>query len=145
MEPERSIVGLNISAGAQARYWTHETWAALASRFPDRRFMVFSAPQDAAARHAVEAPGTNIIPSPATGNLYEMGLLMARLGLLVTPDTSLVHVASCTNTPVVGLYGNTLKDQSCFGPFMVPHESWPRRPRVLQISPLTTSSTQSRD
>jgi len=117
-----SLIGLNISARKPDRLWTSACWSALIRRFASHRFTVFSAPEDVGLRRAIEASGTNVVVSPPTGNLCEVSVMVARLRLLVSPDTSLVHVASATGTPVVGLYNNERGNQTRFGPFLVPHE-----------------------
>ncbi len=71
----------------------------------------------------------NIVPSPLTINLYETSLIIEKTRMLVTPDTALVHVASCSGTPVLGLYGMASQDQSRFRPFMIKHS--------MAISPTT--------
>jgi len=116
------LIGLNISAGKPDRRWTDTCWSALVRRFPECRFTIFSSPGDLPRRHAIEAQAPNVVASPPTGNLYEVSLMVARLRLLVSPDTSLVHVASATGTPVVGLYTNARHSQTRFGPFLVPHD-----------------------
>ena len=120
-------IGLNISAGGATRYWTEENWQFLCDAFPKERFIVFSAPEDEKQKKQLEARCSNIIPSPATGNLYEASRIMEPLKLLVTPDTAMIHVASCVNTPIVGLYGKAPQDQTRFRPFLVDY--------LLEISP----------
>ncbi len=119
--PARSCIGANISAGGPTRYWTEENWKKLAAAFPDERFVVFSLPGDREEKNRLEQQCPNVMPSPETANLYEAGLIAGKLKLLVTPDTAMVHVAACVNTPVLGLYGTALQDQSRFMPFLVEH------------------------
>ncbi|MCF8216975.1 MAG: lipopolysaccharide heptosyltransferase family protein [Chlorobium sp.] len=119
--PERHYIGINISAGGATRYWTEENWKRLSENFTDDKFVLFSAPGDHEQKERLERSCPNIIPSPATRNLYEVSMIAARLKLLITPDTAMVHVASCVNTPVIGLYGIAPQDQSRFMPFMVKH------------------------
>jgi heptosyltransferase-3 len=116
------FIGLNISAGGKNRYWTEEKWSALITRFPDLHFMIFAAPDDREMKHRLEHAHKNITITPPTTNIYEVGLLVRLLRLLVTPDTSLVHVASCSNTPVIALYTNVPAEQSRFGPFLIEHK-----------------------
>lgn len=116
---ERTVIGINISAGGPARYWTEENWKKLADAFPLKRFIVFAAPGDRDVKTVLEQQCPNILSTPSTANLYEASLLAAKLRLLVTPDTAMVHVASCSGTPVLGLYGKAPQDQSRFKPFLV--------------------------
>ncbi len=117
----KQAVGINISAGWPNRYWTAENWKSLVNAFPEKRMVVLSAPEDVGEKEELESSCLNILASPATKNLYEAGLIVGQLRLLVTPDTSLVHVASCQNTPVVGLYGKVLEHRTRFKPFLVDH------------------------
>lgn len=117
---ESGIVGLNISAGNDLRYWTEENWRLLIKRFPAVRFMVFSAPEDLEMKRRLET-APNVIRSPETRNLYEVGLLVRKLRMLVTPDTSIIHVASCFGVPVIGLYRNASQDLSRFAPYRTEH------------------------
>lgn len=120
--PERTCTGINISAGNHTRYWTEENWKKLVDAFPCERFLVFSSPEDNEQKKRLERLCPNIMTSPMTANLYEAGLLVSKVKMLVTPDTAMVHVASCFNTPVLGLYGKAPQDQSRFGPFLIEHK-----------------------
>jgi ADP-heptose:LPS heptosyltransferase len=115
------LIGLNISAGASTRYWTEEKWSGLIGNFPDVQFIVFSAPGDIHIKQRLEQHG-NVMATPPTENIYEVGLLVQHLRLLITPDTSLVHVASCYAIPVIGLYTAAFQDLSRFGPYLVDFE-----------------------
>jgi ADP-heptose:LPS heptosyltransferase len=115
----KGFAGINISAGKANRYWTEEKWISLVRAFPGERFVVFSSPADHAAKERLEKACGTVAPSPATANLHEAGLMVAELKLLVTPDTAMVHVASCFGTPVAGLYAKAHQDQSRFSPFLV--------------------------
>ncbi len=116
---ERTCCGINISAGGATRCWTEEQWTALVRTFPEERFVILSSPSDLEEKKRLERSAGNILPSPETSNIYEAGLITARLKILVTPDTAMVHVASSTNTPVTGLYGKAPQDRSRFSPFLV--------------------------
>jgi len=119
--PESSLTGINISAGNHTRYWTEQNWKKLVDAFPGERFLVFSSPEDNEQKKSLERQCPNIIKSPITANLFEAGLLVGKVKMLVTPDTAMVHVASCFNTPVLGLYGKAPQDQSRFKPFLTAH------------------------
>jgi ADP-heptose:LPS heptosyltransferase len=115
-------IGINISAGEPVRIWMEEKWIALLGSFSQYRFVVLSGPEDFEQKRRIETACSNVIPSPPTQNLYEVGLIVGALRLLVTPDTSLIHVASGAETPVVGLYREAPQDISRFGPFAIPCE-----------------------
>ena len=114
--PHGQCIGINISAGHSGGHRSVEQWSELISTFPDETFVVFSAPHDLQEKRKLEGQHSNILPSPSTTNLYEVGEMVKKLKLLITPDTALVHVASCSDTPVIGLYRHTRVDHDQFGP-----------------------------
>ena len=114
--PASRYIGINISAGNGARYWNREKWIALMRSFVGETFIVFCAPKDLKQKAAMEAQCGNVLATPVTKNLYEVAMLVRNLKFLVTPDTSLVHVAACYNTPLVGLYRNRFDDRTRFQP-----------------------------
>lgn len=113
---DRGVVGINISAGNAPRYWSIDKWTALIGSFPELTFIVFSDPKDLSMKETIQNALHNILPSPLTVNLLEAGRILRELKLLVTPDTSFVHMASCFDTPVVGLYRNRKADLTRFSP-----------------------------
>jgi ADP-heptose:LPS heptosyltransferase len=115
-------IGINISAGESNRLWTEAKWQMLLGQFPGERFVVLSSPEDADAKRRIEERCKNVIASPPTKNLYEASRIVTRFLLLITPDTSMVHVASSTGTPVAGLYREAPQDISRFGPYAIPFE-----------------------
>lgn len=115
-------VGINISAGEPNRYWTEQKWQTLLDRFPGERFVVLSGLGDTAEKQRIEANCPNVIATPPTRNLYEASRIVSTLKLLVTPDTSMVHVASGARIQIVGLYREAPQDISRFGPYAVPYE-----------------------
>jgi len=119
--PERSVIGINISAGKPNRYWTEQNWVELIRTFTEERFLLLSAPKDRELKTRLEHSCTNIITSPDTNNLFEASLITEKLKALITPDTAMVHIASCTDTAVIGLFGAAEQDLSRFKPFLVDH------------------------
>lgn len=120
--PKDEYVGINISAGTPGGHRTVEQWSELIRSFPDERFIVFSAPGDLEEKRRIEAPNPNVLATPPTKNLYEVWKILDRLKLLVTPDTSLVHVAACSDKPVVALYRHNPNDSMAFAPLSTRRE-----------------------
>jgi heptosyltransferase-3 len=115
LQPGFSI-GINISAGHSGGHRSLDQWSELIRSFPEETFIIFSAPQDLQEKKELERLHSSVLQSPSTANLYEVGEIVKKLKLLITPDTALVHVASCFDTPVIGLYRNTQVDHDQFGP-----------------------------
>lgn len=103
----RGYAGINVSAGNASRYWTREKWQEFAGMFPEEKFLIFSSPEDMEEKKILEMSLGNVIVSPVTSNLGEVGAIVRQLRILVSPDTSLVHIASCFDTPVIALFPDT--------------------------------------
>ncbi|HOZ08731.1 MAG TPA: glycosyltransferase family 9 protein [candidate division Zixibacteria bacterium] len=103
-------VGLNLSAGMPSRLWQPEKSAELAARIlaarPRARIIVIVVPGDRRRGQelvqAVRDARVHLVPDGLT--LRQVAAVISRLDLLVTPDTSLVHIARAFQVPVVGLY-----------------------------------------
>lgn len=113
-------VGINLSAGEKEREWTLEKWVDLVGRM-DQPVVVLAMPDRAQDKHFLETRFDHVIPSPQTRSIYDAGQIIQRLKVLISPDTSLVHVASCYGTPVAGLYRADLDHIERFYPYAVPH------------------------
>ena len=50
-------------------------------------------------------------------SLLEVSALISRLDLLISPDTSLIHIARSFDTPVVGLYSRATKNFRRWRPY----------------------------
>jgi heptosyltransferase III len=112
----RGYAGINVSAGNASRYWTREKWQELARMFPEEVFLVFSSKEDLEEKKILETSLGNVIASPVTANLAEVGAIVRQLRILVSPDTSLVHIAACFDTPVIALFLDNLRTMKRFAP-----------------------------
>ncbi|NMW19539.1 MAG: glycosyltransferase family 9 protein [Chlorobiaceae bacterium] len=115
LQPGTSI-GINISAGHIGGHRTLEQWSQLIKSFTDETFIILSAPKELEEKRKLEQPHSNVLRSPSTQNIYEVGEIVKKLKILITPDTSLVHIAACSDTPIIALYRKYLADRTQFGP-----------------------------
>lgn len=109
-------IGVNISAGHNGGHRSVAQWSDLIKNFPSERFVIFSAPDDLEEKQEFEQQHANVQPSPSTANLNEVGEIVKNLKILISPDTALIHVASCFDTPLIGLYRKSLVDHNQFAP-----------------------------
>ncbi|MWV54347.1 glycosyltransferase family 9 protein [Chlorobium phaeovibrioides] len=110
------LIGINISASMAERFWQQEKWGELLEAFRGERFVVLADPKDRNKKKLLEAAHANVAATPVTGNVFEAGEIIRRLKLLVTLDTSLVHIAACYDVPVVALFRNDRESMSRFPP-----------------------------
>ena len=109
-------IGINISAGHIGGHRTLEQWSQLIKSFTDETFIILSAPKELEEKRKLERLHSNVLQSPSTQNIFEVGEIVKKLMLLITPDTSLVHIAACSDTPIIALYRKYLADRTQFGP-----------------------------
>jgi ADP-heptose:LPS heptosyltransferase len=106
----RPLVGVHVSGGRAIKQWPPERFAEVAARLADVRGAVIVAtgsPSDRALvsdLQAALAPRLVIDASAADGLLVSAALL-ARLDILITGDTSPMHLASAVATPVIAVFG----------------------------------------
>jgi len=121
--PDHELVVLHVSAGNPFRRWPDEffaeTAAALAAGHPRRRLIFSSGPSDRAAASRIAADARARLGA-AAGRIIDLGefdlqelrALIGQSRLFVGGDTGPLHIAACTVTPVVGIYGPTLAARS---------------------------------
>jgi ADP-heptose:LPS heptosyltransferase len=117
-----SNIGLNISAGRPSRVWpedkNEELMRSLLEKYPSSRIIVFSDPRerDRAVALSNSFPGQ---ASPISENLdlLEVSAIISRMKILISPDTSLVHIARSFKVPVVGLYTRFGKNFEMWKPY----------------------------
>jgi ADP-heptose:LPS heptosyltransferase len=101
----------NASAGIPSRQPTYAQLRGLLSAVRNRAqttIIVTSAPGQEGLRESLvrSQADADVIgfPSEGTATFAELVALIRSCRLLVTPDTSLVHVAGATSTPMLGIY-----------------------------------------
>lgn len=96
------FIGINTSAGGEARFWGVENYHRLAEALRARGFtpVVLTAPADWERVTRVIAPA-QVFCSPS---FEAFAAVISQMAVLFTPDTSAVHVASAYQIPVFGLY-----------------------------------------
>ncbi|NJN27924.1 MAG: glycosyltransferase family 9 protein [Cyclobacteriaceae bacterium] len=113
---DQTYIGINLSAGSPEKEWPVDKWNELVNQ-SNKQFIVFAVGENLPAKVALEADHENILKSPETKNINEAAAIVQKLKMLVTPSTGLMHVASCFDIPVVGLYRQDLADHLRFAPY----------------------------
>ena len=83
--------------------------AALAARYPRHALLVIAAPgTETRAAEIVDGAGhANVMLAPSTGHILELAALIRRCELVLSPDTSVIHLASVYDKKIVGYYIRT--------------------------------------
>lgn len=101
----KGCVAVNVSAGAKSRMWGEHKFVALCSHIARRGLtpLVIYSPADAQlARGIAGASGAKL--APQTPTVLHAAAIIQKTKMLISPDTSLVHIAAGFGVPVIGLY-----------------------------------------
>ncbi|MEJ5262067.1 MAG: glycosyltransferase family 9 protein [Ignavibacterium sp.] len=100
---KRFLLGINISAGSDARFWGIENYKSLLQLLKnyDINILLFSDLKDYHTAQSI-ADDNSIYPLSKDFDKFAAGIL--QIDLLFSPDTSAIHIASIKKIPVFGLY-----------------------------------------
>jgi len=119
--PESILIGYNLSAGSKTRLWGLENAQVLLNRIrehcPKSRVLLISVKADRPQSEQLAAKLAGVYQVPPDLSLLEASAILARLDVLISPDTSLVHIARSFDVPVVGLYSRFMKNFLLWRPF----------------------------
>ncbi len=133
--PSGEYIGINLSTGDPDRALSIGKWEEVIERIPVNS-IVFSTPEDFPLKQRIEERFGHVVQSPPTKTLAEVGELLKKLRVLLTPDTSMIHLASCFNIPVIGLYQNQDALQGRFYPFLIKHRIIASQSRFVDDLPV---------
>jgi lipopolysaccharide heptosyltransferase II len=121
--PAHDLVVIHVSAGNPFRRWPSTSFTELAVRLSsgrtNRRIILSSGPSDVRAAAEVGRAARARLGSQAAAivdvgdlSLAELRSLIGQASLFVGGDSGPMHVAATTDTPVVALFGPTLRERS---------------------------------
>ena len=116
------LIGINLSAGRPARTWPVENYIELLKmlypQFDDAAFILSVAPDERWKIEKVMGVHTKrIYPVPEGYSIREIAGLLKHLDFLITPDTSIGHIASCVNLPTLVMYPGNMENFAVWRPF----------------------------
>lgn len=105
----RPLVGINISSGEPSRIWDMNNYKRVITKIIEKftmlGFIVIAAPNDySKGRKLAESFDDRVNILPQVMDICSVAELISRLNLLISTDTSLLHIARSYRIPVVGLY-----------------------------------------
>jgi len=103
------IIGFNLSARGENRNWGYEKSKGLIEQiiasYKNCTIILITAPNERFKGDAIEKQfDKNVVQIPPNSNLSEVSALISKLDILISPDTSLVHIGRSFQIPVIGLY-----------------------------------------
>jgi ADP-heptose:LPS heptosyltransferase len=110
---------VNISGAIPDRTWQIEKWIDLINRIgkrDNRHFLLGCLPRDRAQAEHILEHTANTSLYPTTPSIIDAVTAVAHADLILTVDTSIVHIASAFNTPIVSLHPNIYRVYSKYRP-----------------------------
>jgi len=114
---KEKIVGINLSAGEKSRELSLEQLNELIPKLKCQ-IILFSMPSRSVEKEILENKHQNILKTPKTKSFSDVVELIKNIDILISPDTSLIHVASSFNKKIVGIYRNNPIHHKRFYPFV---------------------------
>ena len=120
--PDKVKIGFNLSAGSPTRIWAEEKSVELLKRILDAdrncNVIIFTVSADRRrAERLCRRFNERVHLVPDGLNLTEASAVISKLDVLISPDTSLVHIARALRVPVVGLYSRFQKNFLLWRPY----------------------------
>lgn len=119
---DKIIIGVNISAGSDARFWGVNNYKKLIDflKSYDVQVLLLSTTRD--LRSAM-----SILPDNQGHIFYtpvfdEFAAIITKIDLLFSPDTATIHLASVAKIPVFGIYVKYNTDAQIWSPFQSPFD-----------------------
>jgi ADP-heptose:LPS heptosyltransferase len=112
----RFLVGINISAGSQARFWGIDNFKNLLDYLShyNINILLLSSPRDSEAAAKIAGNNYNYFYS----NDFSMfAAVISKLDLLFTPDTAVIHLASAYSIPTFGIFVKYNTEDVIWSPF----------------------------
>jgi ADP-heptose:LPS heptosyltransferase len=139
-------LGVNISAGTESRWAPESTYASIATEALKgavwTEVRLFAEPRDEAKAKGVVnlANDPRVQLMPVSGSYSEFASSLSTCEALVTPDTSVVHLAAAIDIPQVVIYAPIPKGLHYWTPIGVPYEMMVQSPSLATLEPHSVNS-----
>ncbi len=112
----RPIIALAVGAAHFTKRWPLDHWITLAAALADRAdVVVLGGPaEEPAGATVAAAAGPRALNAAGRFALDGTAALIRRARAVVVADTGVLHLATAVGTPVVGLYGPTVREFGFF-------------------------------
>ncbi len=119
---DAEIFGINISAGADNRKWTEDKYKALINELleinDNTEIVIICTPADRDLGKRLSGQfGKRVNLIPPKLSIRDASAVISKLSLLVSPDTSLIHIARSFRVPIVGLYCSFMENHRLWYPY----------------------------
>jgi len=138
---DKKLIGINISAGGNVRFWGVENFKKLIryleNNYPAYQNLLLYNSDYSEKALEIGAHFSSVTLSPITHTFDQFAALIEKVELLITPDTSAVHLAAAFSIPSVVLYVQSNPNLRIWEPYRTPCE-----PVVTNVDDLTTITVE---
>lgn len=124
LKKRNPTVLLNLSSDSFARIWSFRNWKELIEYLSEKQFdIILTSLLEEKSQWLElleETKYSNVYYVDAV-TIFEFAELIKTVDILISPDTSAVHIASCFNKPLVSLYNNVQWNINKFAPLTNHH------------------------
>jgi len=116
------VVGFNLEGAVKGKKISFSDFEELANRIkeilPIAKIILFSHPKrrDQLIRKIDNSDLTNVSMSYQTVSIIDLCALIKKMDLIITPDTSVVHIASAFDIPIISIHEKNLNSFKLFMP-----------------------------
>lgn len=112
------VIGLNVDASSITRNLYEKQIVEIIRGLKDYKIILLSLPQRRIELESIISKYelTNCQLSYQTNSIFDVAEILRLLDLLITPDTSLIHLASAMDIPTVGIFRNNDEHIIKWGP-----------------------------
>lgn len=123
--PKGNYIIMNLSAGHPIRQWSEANnkilIEKLAGEYPDFIFILISSPQDYPSSLSISSFFPDRVFSYNSRSILDVAALIPYARIVITPDTSIVHLSSVYSIPVLVLYSRYSTNINNWQPFNTPN------------------------
>jgi len=119
---DKITIGFNLSAGMPNRIWQQEKLIELSKQISrnakEINLLLITMPEDRSkGEEIISCCDNGVFLAPPALSLIDVSAFISKLDLLISPDTSLIHIARSFKVPVVGLYSDARKNFTRWQPY----------------------------
>jgi ADP-heptose:LPS heptosyltransferase len=112
---------VNFSASVEERKWHPHRWIEFIQQFPETNFIISCEEKDNSKMEEILSACKNVYYYKSR-NFTDVISLVKFADIVISPDTSLVHVASAFNKPIIALFQNDETNICKFRPLTSIHK-----------------------
>ncbi len=115
------LIGINISAGSDARFWGVENYKKIVSELNNYDVNILFMCVEKDINYA-KAISSELYPVFYSSSFNIFSAMISKLDLLFSPDTSIIHIGSAYKKPVFGLYVKYNTNDMIWSPYKSPFD-----------------------